>query len=204
MSSVFETTPPPSTASTTYFEHPAQRPVLRLAAARAASIVVPLLILGGCATTCLGEAPPWWKRTYTDGSQLACVVWAQAAGTPRTEEQARRNEISEAVRQCVEIHLPNSMARPPGFDLNGHLEELAKQFAAAAVALADHGGFRRIELYIHERKKDEDLEVFCALDLLAANPSREATRLLKTLTKHENELVRSEAEKLLLGRGKGR
>jgi hypothetical protein len=72
--------------------------------------------------------------------------------------------FSRAVPTCEEFFLPNSMARPPGFDLKGHTKELEQRLAGFAHLFQSEAG----RAYLDERAKRESDNVAkgCAEQLL--------------------------------------
>src|SRR4051794_25656388 len=55
---------------------------------------------------------------------------------------------SRAIELCVEYKLPNSMARPSGFDMSEHLKEVQAQRRKIAVQFASPEGLSYIEGHI--------------------------------------------------------
>jgi len=73
--------------------------------------------------------------------------------------------VDGIIARCEEIALPNSMARPPGFDINAHLRVLERQRAdlVARVRSADAVSFVRKRL----EKEADGLSVHCLRQLLS-------------------------------------
>lgn len=72
--------------------------------------------------------------------------------------------FDEALPLCTEFFLPNSMAKEPGFDLEGHRAEIERKLTLIAI------DFRSSAARLHLAEKIEgskdDIEVACAEYLL--------------------------------------
>ena len=70
---------------------------------------------------------------------------------------------------CIEYKLPNSMARPEGFNLSVHLSEVQAQRIELADQFSGAAGISFLQSRVAQR--GEALDVQCAKELLAAASS---------------------------------
>lgn len=82
-----------------------------------------------------------------------------------------------ALRDCAELHLPNSMARKPGFNLAAHLKTVEERYRLAAQDLASAAGVDAIRKFLVSNP--DDLNTFCAVDLAGMTRRSEAQAILK-------------------------
>jgi len=85
---------------------------------------------------------------------------ASASDTASFETQYRR-----AHELCLQILLPNSMARPEGFDLSAELARLEAERDALALGFASPAG---VKFLVAKSKQDTSREAqLCVVELLA-------------------------------------
>ena len=102
----------------------------------------------------------------------AVLTLALAACSSATTALTRPADLQAAFQQtvplCEGFFLPNSMARPPGFDINKHKRELEKQIEDRSALFWSHEGSTFLT---NESAKAEDtIESGCAEKLLSAFP----------------------------------
>src|SRR5262245_28239335 len=109
---------------------------------------------------------------------VACWTWAISApslslsllaGLATTLISCRPDESKDLAFQrvlplCNELFLPNSMARPPGFDLSARLEDLSRQIREHAAEFNTPAGVRYLRVRL-ERERD-DIARACVRRLL--------------------------------------
>jgi hypothetical protein len=100
-------------------------------------------------------------------SLLVVSVHAAEHGQPVDLNAA----FQEAQPLCDQWLLPNSMARPPGFDLQGHLNTIQAELRRRAVSFRSPSG----RVYFRARIKDpcEDLVCGCAETLLGYSKEKQ-------------------------------
>jgi hypothetical protein len=101
---------------------------------------------------------------------MAAGAWAVAV--PGWGAESFDATFQETERLCEEYFLPNSMARPTGFDLEGRLRQLEAQLRERSAAFSAPGGVE----YLRGKLGDatDDMSRACArqlLDYLAATPA---------------------------------
>jgi hypothetical protein len=82
------------------------------------------------------------------------------------DEERYGSEYARALALCVEYKLPNSMARPPGFNLSKHLSDVQVDRSKLASEFASPSGISFVEQRIAQG--GEELTVVCARELLSA------------------------------------
>ena len=124
------------------------------------------------------ELRPPWKLIAATLIVLLCgpaglgVAHAFEAGNFEAEFQATQ-------RLCDAFFLPNSMARPTGFDLQGHMHEIEAQLRNRAARFRSAEGIAYLRS--HRESDSDDISHACAEKLLEfatatpANPRVEPT-----------------------------
>jgi len=74
-------------------------------------------------------------------------------------------EFQGVQRLCEEFFLPNSMARPPGFDLQGHMHEIEVRLRDRAARFRSPEGIAYLRS--HRERDSDDISRACAGKLLA-------------------------------------
>jgi hypothetical protein len=72
------------------------------------------------------------------GAVLAIGLAGAVAGTcvfARRDRAKAERDLEHILKLCEQIALPNSMARPPGLDINAHLAALAEERERLVVSL---------------------------------------------------------------------
>jgi len=99
---------------------------------------------------------------------LIIVMWIAPSSIVVSESKARENDFQQIfdryLELCIEYSLPNSMARPPGFDINAHLEQIKQEKDNVAGQLSTEKGLE----YVRYRLESitDDLERSCATELI--------------------------------------
>lgn len=104
------------------------------------------------------------------------------ASKPAAEESAEptparlEEKLEVVVETCEEIRLPNSQARPEGFDLKAHLQKLEKRRQEAAQAFSRPEGIEFLEQQLD--KTDDEMRQICMLQVLLESDSEEAQEIV--------------------------
>jgi hypothetical protein len=72
--------------------------------------------------------------------------------------------IDKAVAHCNEIAFPNSMARPPGFDINAHLAEVEQERRSLSARLTGAGSAELLRARL--AASADDVEIHCLNQLI--------------------------------------
>jgi hypothetical protein len=72
--------------------------------------------------------------------------------------------IDKAVARCNEIAFPNSMARPPGFDINAHLAEVEEERRSLSAHLTGPDSAELLKARL--AASPDDVEIHCLNQLL--------------------------------------
>lgn len=94
----------------------------------------------------------------------AVVLIAVAACSSVRAEGSYPSLYSQAINLCVEYYLPNSMARPPGFDLSAHLDGVQAERKKISAQFANPPGRQYIQQQLSQ--EHDELNIKCAQELL--------------------------------------
>ena len=86
-------------------------------------------------------------------------------------------QVVEAVNLCVKIKLPNTMARPEGFDVGAHLAALRADYRTRIRALSTPEGIRQVEAFL--AGAPDDAATLCALEIAGETGRPEGIPLLR-------------------------
>jgi hypothetical protein len=98
-------------------------------------------------------------------------------GAAEATKPGLAKDVAHAVELCVQIKLPNSMARPEGFDINAHVGALQHEYRGKIRELSTADGVRRIDAFLSG--EHDDLSVLCALEIAGETGRPEAAPILK-------------------------
>ena len=118
------------------------------------------------------------REPDTSPSKVIIILLLSGAltGTARAADVAFDGAFHRAQRLCDEYFLPNSMARPAGFDREARLRRLESQLRERASVFRSPRGVEYLRS--HLGKESDDISRACAQKLLAYAQARPAnTRL---------------------------
>jgi hypothetical protein len=87
----------------------------------------------------------------------------------RWERADAERRVARVLQLCEEITLPNSMARPPGFDINAHLAALRTERSQLVGSLRNPVGAQAAQS--HRGPEQDELRRHCLEQLMAELPS---------------------------------
>ena len=110
---------------------------------------------------------------------LACTVLGMllSARESLAAESPLATHLAKAITDCPEVALPNSMVRPPGFDLESHLKSVEARLEQSAGELASTAGIETIQNFL--ATGPDDVDVFCAVKVAGMTRRPEAKPILE-------------------------
>jgi hypothetical protein len=131
---------------------------------------------------------------------LAIAAGAWSAEAPAVSQSTRQQQqldatLAEALELCTEYFLPNSMARPPGFDINKHLAKVDTKRRRITRVFHNAAGVAFLEARISQDA--DDLRIVCMLQILAESRLDKAAVILQKDAGSTNEVVAENARRFL-------
>lgn len=113
-------------------------------------------------------------RRILVGLTLASLAGALSVGS--AAEVDVKATLTKALKLCTELTLPNSMARPPGFDINAHLRQVEAEYQVVSAQLATPAGISAIENFLVDNP--DELDTICAVETAGRTKREEAKPIL--------------------------
>lgn len=105
--------------------------------------------------------------------------------------------IRSLVENCVQIRLPNSMARSGGVDGKSEQREIEVKLSASAKVFSQATRFSELAAFM-ENSQDE-LDLICGLELAQLSGNSDSVMLFRKYEKSSNKVVAEYAKNLLSG-----
>ena len=120
---------------------------------------------------------------------------ALACGTSTPDIEQLNTAFDESARRFVEYRLPNSMARPPGFDLEGHLRQVEAQRRVVSRVFHSPAGVEFVVSRI--REEPDELVTLAGLEILADSRLRSAIPTFEQFSNSPRSVVAEWARRYL-------
>lgn len=138
---------------------------------------------------------------------VALIAIGQASGQQKTvsetdgdrqeqvQQQRHQAALDKVLPLCREIQMPNSQARPAGFNLNAHLREVERKRRAAGMPLWSNSGVLFMGNALAAEK--DDARAVCLLQVLGDGGNPRAVAVLKTYASSPNATISEKAKQYL-------
>ena len=125
------------------------------------------------------------------------VLAAAAACVERVpDNQAFDTAFTETADLFVEYRLPNSMGRPPAFDLDRHLREVEARRREVSRIFHSPAGVQFVTARIQD--EPDELVVLAGLEILSESRHRSAIPVFEHLSKSSSPVVAEWAQRYLV------
>jgi len=118
-----------------------------------------------------------------------------ACGSPAPDLDRLNRAFDESVRLFAEYRLPNSMARPAGFDLESHLREVEAKRENVSSVFHSPSGVQFIQARI--QAEPDELVVLAGLEILYESKSRSAVPTFERFSRASSPVVAEWASRYL-------
>ena len=102
-----------------------------------------------------------------------------------------RAAFAESVELFAQYSLPNSMTRPPGFDVDGYLDQVHRHFESASAVLRTPEGISFLSGRL--RQEQDSLTLICGLTILSESRLPPARQLIAPYTRSSDSTVAEHA-----------